>query len=137
MSNKSTLRNYFSSFGTNGDYQAYYADDIVWRLPQSHPYGAEHRGLASVRHMLARANNELLSLQSMTCDIQDMIEEGERIAVRMTQSYSTANGEQKYTNEHIDIFEFRDGKIVAVTAALDTHHMYQLGLYNAASTAAV
>ena len=60
-----------------------------------------------------------------------MIEEGERIAVRMTQSYDSAEGNQKYCSEYIDIFEFTDGKISGVTAAFDTHAMYRLGLYNA------
>ena len=131
MSNKNTLHEYFSCIGAGDDYQAYYADDIVWRLPKSHPYGAEHRGLDAVRRMLNWANEEMVNIRSLKSEIHDMIEEGERIAVRMTQSYDSADGTQKYCNEYIDIFEFKNGRISGITAAFDTHAMYRLGLYNA------
>ena len=98
---------------------------------RSHPYGAEHRGLADVRHMLERANRELVNISSMTFEFHEMIEEGNKIAVRMTQVYNTVDGDQRYSNEYLEIFEFREGKIVRITASFDTYRMYQLGLYNA------
>ena len=48
MSNKHTLRDYFTAIGSGDDYQAYYADDIDWQLPRSHPYGAEHANLLNL-----------------------------------------------------------------------------------------
>ena len=131
MSNKNILQDYFTAIGSGDDYQAYYANDIVWQLPHSHPYGAEHRGLADVRHMLARANNELVHISSMTFDFHEMIEQGNKIAVRMTQVYKTVDSDQRYSNEYLDIFEFRNDKIVRITASFDTYRMHQMGLYNA------
>ena len=130
MSNKHTLRDYFTAIGSGGNYQAYYTDDIVWQLPGSHPYGAEHRGLADVRHMLERADREMVNISSMSFEFHEMIEEGDKIAVRMTQAYSTVDSGQRYSNEYLDIFEFRDGKIVRITASFDTYRMYRLGLYD-------
>lgn len=137
MSNKHTLKDYFTAISSGDDYQAYYADDIVWQLPGSHPYGAEHRGLADVRHMLERSNRELVNISSMTFEFHEMIEEGNKIAVRMTQVYNTVDGDQRYSNEYLDIFEFRDGKIVRITASFDTYRMDQLGLYNTVNSVEV
>ena len=45
-------------------------------------------------HHLAgyKANEEMVNIRSLKSEIHDMIEEGERIAVRMTQSYDSSDG---------------------------------------------
>jgi ketosteroid isomerase-like protein len=91
--------------------------------------------MEAVRHMLERANEEMVTIRSMTVEVHDMIEEGDRTIVRMTHHYDTANGSRKYSNECIGIFELRGDRITGITAAFDRQLMYQLGLYKATSPA--
>lgn len=85
--------------------------------------------------MLERVNEEMVTIRSMTVEVHDIFEEGDRTIVRVTQHYDTAIGSRKYSNEYIDIFELRGDRITGITVAFVRQLMYQLGLYKATSPA--
>ena len=57
--------------------------------------------------------------QGLKFDIDDMVAEGEKVAVEATSEGEHVSG-QTYTNEYHFLFEFRDGKLLKLKEYMDT-----------------
>ncbi|MCA1494920.1 nuclear transport factor 2 family protein [Ensifer sp. NBAIM29] len=60
-----------------------------------------------------------------TTTIGDMVAEGDRVWVEWESSATLTNGKH-YNNNYVNMFKFRDGKIVEFKIFIDSLHMYRV-----------
>jgi ketosteroid isomerase-like protein len=83
------------------------SDDIVWHTCGWGPLKGDYRGKDAVIEMFSRFRTMTDGLDRE--EVETFLEDGNRVVTVMT---STQEGNPHITSKHVDIWDFRDGKLV-------------------------
>ena len=122
--NKAVVERFFSAFN---DQTPDVFDEVI--SPDYVDYGHEPpgRGPQGARDDY---NGTLIAAGHIEWVIDDMVAEGDRVALEVTSSGDLKNG-RLYRQEYHFLMEFRDGKISAVREYLDTQHAHAVWIREA------
>ena len=100
-----------------------FAEDATWTLAGQLPISGTWRGRdVIIDEFLATAMSNY-EPGSVSLVIEQMISEGDQVALQWTSRARTLDGEA-YENDCIGVFTVRDGKIQSVREFMDTHYAF-------------
>lgn len=118
--NKALVRSYLRAM-TSGDpaLAELLDEDVTWWVPPSSPLGGLKRGKAAVLELMRSGIGLYDASVPFGVEIEQLIAEGEWVALQMVMTARTAKG-QAYRNYYHWAFRVRDGRICAVKEYVDT-----------------
>jgi ketosteroid isomerase-like protein len=118
--NKALVKRYFAAMQSGDpDLPELLSDDVVWWVPESSPLGGNHEGNAAVLQLMSGGVDLYDANTPMQIEVEQMLAEGEWVAVQLVLSARTAKGED-YRNHYHFAFRIRDGRICHVKEYVDT-----------------
>lgn len=90
---------------------AFYADDVVMRLPGRGPLAGAHHGrdavIAAIQALLARTTGDAVEVE-----VRDQLVSGERVALVLVES--VARGDRRLRLERVNVYRVREGRITEI-----------------------
>lgn len=122
---KALVRDYFAKMAS-GDpsIPELLADDVTWWVPQSSPLGGLHEGKDAVLALMGGGTDLYDAKTPMQIQIEEMVAEGDSVAVQVVIEARTAQGEP-YRNHYHFAFRVSGGRIAAVKEYVDTLYAQQ------------
>lgn len=129
-SSKALISQYFNSISGQSDTPItdYFAEDIRWNLPPSHPFGGPFFGIQAVLEMMGKGA-DFFPYETIAIDLHSLIAEDENVVAHFHLTAKTHDG-RDYANEYLFRFKCREHKIVEVWEFLDTYYQQQMGMFN-------
>jgi len=90
---------------------AFYADDVVMRLPGRGLLAGAHHGrdavIAAIQALLARTTGDAVEVE-----VRDQLVSGERVALVLVES--VARGDRRLRLERVNVYRVREGRITEI-----------------------
>lgn len=118
--NKALVREYFERL-QSGDptFPDLLADDVAWWVPPGSDMSGTYEGKDAVMAFIGSGVGYYDAASPMHVDIEQVVAEGEWVAVQFVLRATTA-AKRPYRNHYHFAFRIRDGRIVLVKEYLDT-----------------
>lgn len=103
--------------------RALFADDLVWRVPKGAiaPFAGEHRGADAIIEKMLSAVGDAFEAGSQETEVRNFLFGTDLVALEARMTASTPEGE-RYENDYVFFFEFRDGRIREIREYVDTRY---------------
>jgi ketosteroid isomerase-like protein len=99
------------------------AEDVVWWVPSGSALAGSYQGKTRVLELMASGTGRYDAAQPLTIEVQEMVAEGDSVAVQMVLRATTARGED-YENHYHFLFKVRAGQIHKVKEYVDTKYAH-------------
>jgi ketosteroid isomerase-like protein len=118
--NKALVRRFFDAMRAgDASLPELLSDDASWWVPPSSPLGGTYAGRERVLALMGSGVSLYDASVPFAIEIEQMVAEGDWVAVQMVMAARTAKGAD-YRNHYHFAFRVRDGRICAVKEYVDT-----------------
>lgn len=129
-SSKALISQYFDSISGQSDTPItdYFAEDIRWNLPPSHPFGGPFVGIPAVLEMMSKGAH-CFPYETIAIQLHALIAEEDNVVAHFRLTAQTHDG-RDYANEYLFRFKCHQQKIIEVWEFLDTHYQQEMNLFD-------
>jgi uncharacterized protein len=135
--NKALILDYFATMngaGSGRHLADFFAENVVWHLPQSSPMTQDPRSGRAAVMALLQDGVDTYRRGTLKIDLQRVVADDAHVVAQFTLTAQLANGND-YDNQYLFLFSIADGRIDGVWEYLDTLYQSQKGAFDGGAPA--